>query len=71
MKAIKNSKMDFYLKAISRPFTHGQVSYYRALSFTICLEIVLSIKSTNKKHGGFDVTVSLLSWGHALTTAHV
>ena len=35
-----------------------------ALSFTIYLEIVLSIKSTNQKHGGFDVTVSLFSWGH-------
>ena len=40
------------------------------LSFTIYLEIVLSIKSTNQKHGGFDVTVSLFSWGHPLTTAH-
>ena len=36
----------------------------------IYLEIVLSIKSTNQKHGGFDVTVSLFSWGHPLTTAH-
>ena len=44
------------------------VSY--PLSFTIYLEIVLSMKSTNQKHGGFDVTVSLFSWGHPLTTAH-
>ena len=43
---------------------------YYSLSFTIYLEIVLSIKSTNQKHGGFDVTVSLFSWGHPLTTAH-
>ena len=43
---------------------------FRSLSFTIYLEIVLSIKSTNQKHGGFDVTVSLFSWGHPLTTAH-
>ena len=41
-----------------------------SLSFTLYLEIVLSIKSTNQKHGGFDVTVSLFSWGHPLTTAH-
>ena len=40
------------------------------LSFTIYLEIVLSIKSTNQKHGGFDATVSLFSWGHPLTRAH-
>ena len=40
------------------------------LSFTIYLEIVLSIKITNQKHGGFDVTVSLFSWGNPLTTAH-
>ena len=45
-----------------------QVSF--PLSFIIYLEIVLSIKSTNQKHGGFDVTVSLFSWGHPLTTAH-
>ena len=43
---------------------------FKPLSFTIYLEIVLSIKSTNQKHGGFDVTVSLFSWGHPLTTAH-
>ena len=43
---------------------------FTTLSFTIYLEIVLSIKSTNQKHGGFDVTVSLFSWGHPLTTAH-
>ena len=36
----------------------------KPLSFTIYLEIVLSIKSANQKHGGFDVTVSLFSWGH-------
>ena len=30
----------------------------KSLSFTIYLEIVLSIKSTNQKHGGFDVPVS-------------
>ena len=41
-----------------------------SLSFTIYLEIVLLIKSTNQKHGGFDVTVSLFSWDHPLTTAH-
>ena len=40
------------------------------LNFTIYLEIVLSIKSTNQKHGRFDLTVSLFSWGHPLTTAH-
>ena len=41
-----------------------------SLSYTIYLEIVLSIKSTNKKHGRFNVTVSVFSWGHPLTTAH-
>ena len=45
-------------------------SAFYPLSFTIYLEIVLSIKSTNQKHGGFDVTVSLFSWDHPLTTAH-
>ena len=37
----------------------------------IYLEIVLSIKRRNQKHGGFDVTISLLSWGNPLTTAQV
>ena len=39
--------------------------------YLIYLEIVLSIKRRNKKHGGFDVTISLLSWGNPLTTAQV
>ena len=47
-----------------------RVFHVLPLSFIIYLEIVLSIKSTNQKHGGFDVTVSLFSWGHPLTTAH-
>ena len=49
---------------------YGSAKGIKPLSFTIYLEIVLSIKSTNKKHGGFDVTVSLFSWGYPLTTAH-
>ena len=39
-----------------------QVVHSRSF-FAVYLEIVLSIKSTNQKHGGFDVTVSLFSCG--------
>ena len=39
--------------------------------YLIYLEIVLSIESTNQKHDGFDVTISLLSWDNPLTTDQV
>ena len=45
----------------------GTVPEWHPLSFTIYMEIVLLIKSTNQKHGGFEVAVSLFSWGHPLT----
>ena len=47
-----------------------QIAYPIEL-YLIYLEIVLSIKRRNQKHGGFDVTISLLSWDNPLTTAQV
>ena len=39
----------------------------KPLSYTIYLEIVLSTKVCDQKHGGFYVTIDLFSWGFPLT----
>jgi hypothetical protein len=40
---------------------------WSSLSYTIYLEIVLSTKMCDQKHGGFYVTIDLFSWGFPLT----
>ncbi len=39
----------------------------KALSSIIYLEFVLPTERCRQKHGGFYVTIDLLSWGHPLT----
>ncbi len=39
----------------------------KSLSSIIYLQIVLPTERCRQKHGGFHVTIDLLSWGHPLT----
>ena len=53
---------DFFLLLLDRSCNITELYY---ISGDRALDL-----NTNQKHGGFDVTVSIFSWGHPLTTAH-